>query len=178
MLLRGGLNLKARLQSEFNGSQRYARLNAVLCWGIAAGVWIVQFVVLLWPQAPLIRQAFPDWPVDPQYQAYLRGIALADVIFLQPLLALTGLGLWHMRRWSLIGGVAVAGAAVYFGILQVAAELFSGSQYHLYGMGTLATPLVSTPLYEFTNWVGLWGWMLYPALLGLYCARKLHPGRG
>ncbi len=133
-------------------------------------------VVVLQPQAPVIQRLFPDWPVEAQYRAYLRGIALADVIFLQPLLALTGLGLWRMRRWGLMGGVAVASAAVYFGVLQVAAELFGHSRYHLYGMGALAEPLTSTPLGELTNWIGLLGWVLYPALLGLYSARKLGVG--
>ena len=161
---------------KFDGSRRWARINAVLCWFIAAGVWGVQLVVVLWPQASVLRQLFPDWPVDLTYQAYLRGIALADVVFLQPLLALTGLGLWRMRRWGLVGGVAVASAAVYFGILQVAAELFGKSRYHLYGMGALSKPFVDMPLGEFANWVGLLAWVLYPALLGLYSARKLWEG--
>jgi hypothetical protein len=133
----------------------------------------VQVVVVLWPQAGVIQRLFPDWPVEAQYRAYLRGIALADVIFLQPLLVLTGLGLWRMRRWGLVGGVAVAGAAVYLAVLQVAAELWGRSRYHLYGMGALAEPFANTPLAELTNWVGLLGWALYPALLGLYSARKL-----
>ncbi len=150
------------------------RVNAVLCWLVAASVWGVQLVVVFWPRAGIIRLAFPDWPVDFEYQAYLRGIALADVVFLQPLLALTGIGLWRMRRWGLVGGVAVAGAAVYFGILQVAAELFIGSRYHLYGMGALAIPLAGTPLYEISNWIGVLGWVIYPALLGLYCLQKLR----
>lgn len=145
----------------------------MLCWGIAAGVWVVQIVIVLWPHALIIRQVFPEWPTDLEYQAYLRGIALADVVFLQPLLALTGIGLWRMRQWGLFGGLAVAGAAVYFGILQVAAELFSGSQYHLYGMGALAMPLAGTPLSELTKWIGLLAWAIYPAVLGLYCARRL-----
>ena len=162
-----------RERVRFDGSQRWARVHAVLCWTIAAGVWGVQFVVLFWPQARVIRLLFPDWPVDLEYAAYLRGIALADVAFLQPLLALTGIGLWQMRRWGLIGGLAVAGAAVYFGILQVAAEWFIGSPYHLYGMGALGRPFVGTPLFELTNWVGVLGWALYPALLGVYCARKI-----
>lgn len=166
--------MRSRLRVEFDGSRRWARVNAVLCWAIAASVWGVQLVVVLWPQAKAIRLAWPDWPVDLEYGAYLRGVALADVIFLQPLLALTGVGLWQMRRWGLIGGLAVAGAAVYFGILQVAAEVFSGSRYHLYGMGVLAQPFVGTPLFELTNWIGLLSWVLYPALLGLYCARKLY----
>jgi hypothetical protein len=162
----------------FEGSQRWARINAVLCWAITASVWGVQVVVFSWPQAEIIRLAFPDWPVDLEYEAYLRGIALADVIFLQPLLALAGVGLWRMRRWGLIGGLAVAGAVVYFGIIQVTAELFIGSRYHLYGMGALAEPFVGTPLLELANWVGLLGWVIYPALLGLYCARKLCRSRG
>ena len=158
---------------EFDGSRRWARVNGVLCWLIAASVWGVQLVVVLRPQAEIIRLAFPDWPVDLEYLAYLRAIALADVVFLQPLLALTGVGLWQMRRWGLVGGLIVAGAAVYIGIIQVAAELFIGSCYHLYGMGALATPFAGTPLHEFTNWIGLLGWVFYPALLGLYCARKM-----
>ena len=166
-------NWEGWLRMRFEGSQRWARVNAVFCWLIAASVWGVQLVVLLWPQAEVIWLAFPDWPVDPEYQAYLRGIALADVVFLQPLLALTGVGLWRMRRWGLAGGLAVAGAAVYVGLLNVAAELFSGSRYHLYGMGALAAPFAGTPLYGLTNWVGLLAWVLYPALLGLYCARRM-----
>lgn len=149
------------------------RINAVLCWLIAASVWIVQLVVVFRPQADIIRLAFPDWPVDLEYQAYLRGIALADVVFLQPLLALTGIGLWRMRRWGLVGGVAVAGAGVYFGIIQIAAESFIGSRYHLYGMGALAVPFADTSLHEMSNWMGVLGWVIYPALLGLYCFRKL-----
>ena len=162
------------LRLEFDGSQRWARLNAVLCWIIAISVWGVQLVVVLWPQARIIRLAFPDWPVEVEYLAYLRGIALADVIFLQPLLALTGIGLWQMKRWGLIGGLAVAGAAVYFGIIQVSAELFGDSEYHLFGMGVLAAPFDGTPLRGLTNWIGLLGWVLYPALLGLYCARRIY----
>jgi hypothetical protein len=157
----------------FEGSRRWARLNAILCWVIAAGVWSVQVVVVFWPDAAIIRQVFPDWPTDIEYQAYLRGIALADVLFLQPLLALTGVGLWRMRRWALLGALAVAGAAVYFSILQAAAELFSGSSYHLYGMGILAAPFVGTPVHELTKWVGLLAWSVYPGLLGVYSARKL-----
>jgi hypothetical protein len=88
-------------------------------------------------------------------------------------MALTGFGLWRMRRWGLLGSLAVAGAAVYFSILQVAAELLSGSQYHLYGMGILAVPFAGTPIYELTKWVGLLGWSVYPGLLGVYSARKL-----
>ncbi|MCP4537965.1 MAG: hypothetical protein GY832_12545 [Chloroflexi bacterium] len=160
-------------QATFDGSRRWMRANAVLCWLIAASVWGVQLVVVFHPQADIIRLAFPDWPVDLEYQAYLRGIALADVVFLQPLLAFTGIGLWRMRRWGLVCGVAVAGTAVYFGILQVAAELFIGSRYHLYGMGALAVPFSGTPLYELGNWVGVLSWVIYPALLGLYCFRKL-----
>jgi hypothetical protein len=170
-------NLGARKgwrQAKFDGARRWARVNAVLCWIIAVSVWGVQFVVVLWPQAKILRQIFPDWPADLEYEAYLRGIALADVVCLQPSLALTGVGLWQMRRWGLIGGLAVAGAAVYFGILQVAAELFSGSRYHLYGMGVLGQPFAGAPLFELTNWVGVLGWVLYPALLGLYCARKIY----
>jgi hypothetical protein len=163
---------------QFDGSRRWARLNAALCWLIAASVWGVQLVIVLRPQSPLIRQLFPHWPAATQYRAYLRGIALADVFFLQPLLALTGLGLWRMRLWGLVGGVAVAGAAVYFGIVQVAAELFGQSRYHLYGMGALAEPLADTPLTALTPWVGLLSWVLYPALLGLYSARKLWGGIG
>lgn len=34
-------------------------------------------------------------------------------------------------------------------------ELFSGSVYHLYGMGALAEPLAGTLLFELANWVGL-----------------------
>ncbi len=161
-------------RAGFDGSRRWARINALLCWAIAAGVLAVQVVVVLHPQAPVIQRLFPDWPVEAQYQAYLRGIALADVVFLQPLLALTGIGLWRMRRWGLAGGVAVAGAAVYVGILQVAAELFIGSRYHLYGMGALAIPFAGTPLYEISNWIGVLSWVIYPALLGLYCLRKLR----
>jgi hypothetical protein len=154
------------------------RVNAVLCWLIATSVWVVQLVVVFRPQADIIRLAFPDWPVDLEYQSYLRGIALADVVFLQPLLALTGVGLWRMQRWGLVGGVAVAGAAIYFGVLQVAAELFIGSQYHhLYGMGALVVPFAGTPLYELSNWVGVLGWVIYPALLGLYCFRTLSRDR-
>jgi hypothetical protein len=161
---------------KFDGSQQWARINAILCWSIAASVWIVQVVVLFWPQAVVIRQAFPDWPEDLEYGAYLRGIALADVVFLQPLLAATGVGLWRMQRWGLLGGVAIASAAVYFGLIQISAELFSGSSYHLFGMGALATPLAGTPLFALTHWAGVVGWVIYPALLGLYCARKLHGG--
>jgi hypothetical protein len=157
----------------FEGARHWARINAILCWCIAAGVWAVQIVIVLWPQAHIIRQVFPEWPTDLEHQAYLRGIALADVVFLQPLLALTGIGLWRMRRWGLLSGLAVAGAAVYFVILQVAAELFSGSQYHLYGMGALAMPFAGTPLFELTKWIGLLGWAIYPAVLGVYCARRL-----
>ena len=157
----------------FDGSRRWARINAVLCWLIAVSVWAVQVVVVFWPQATIIRQVFPEWPADFEYQAYLRGIALADVIFLQPLLLLTGIGLWRMHTRGLLGGLAVAGAAIYFGILQVAAELVSGSQYHLYGMGVLARPFADTPLFELTKWVGLVAWVFYPALLGFYCARRL-----
>ena len=69
--------------------------------------------------------------------------------------------------------IVLAGAAVYFGILQIAAELFIGSRYHLYGMGALAVPFSGTPLYEISNWVGVLGWVIYPAFLGLYCFRKL-----
>lgn len=158
---------------NFEGSPRWAKVHAVLCWMIALGVWGVQIVVALYPDAGIIRRAFPEWPTGADYQAYLRGIALADVIFLQPLLMLTGFGLWKMRRWGLLGGVAVAGAAVYFGILQVTAELFSGSSYHLYGMGAFAAPFQGTLIFEFTKWVGLLGWAIYPGLLGFYCARKL-----
>jgi hypothetical protein len=64
---------------------------------------------------------------------------------------------------------------VYFGILQVAAELFSGSRYHLYGTGALATPFAGTPLFELTNWVGLLSWVLYLALLGLYPVFRTFP---
>ncbi len=166
--------MKGWRQVEFGGSRRWARVNAVLCWIVAASVWGVQVIVVFWPQAPVIRVLFPDWPMDLEYEAYLRAIALADVTFLQPLLALTGIGLWHRRRWGLIGGLAVAGAAVYFGVVQVAAELFIGSRYHLYGMGALARPFVGTPFFELTKWIGLLGWVLYPALLGLYCARKIY----
>ena len=75
-----------------------------------------------------------DRRVDP-----LRGIALADVVFLQPLLVLTGLGFWRMRRWGLVGGVAVASAAVYFGVLQVAAGESHYVRFRL-AIGTAATP--------------------------------------
>jgi hypothetical protein len=73
-----------------------------------------------------------------------------------------------------LGGVAVAGAAIYFGLLQISAELFSGSTYHLFGMGALATPLANTLLFELTHWVGVIGWVLYPVFLGFYCAQKLY----
>ena len=66
---------------------------------------------------------------------------------------------------------------MYFGIIQVTAELFSDSRYHLYGMGALATPFIGTALHECTNWIGLLGWVFYPALMGLYCTHKLYPGR-
>jgi hypothetical protein len=167
-------DVKDKLRVEFDGSRRWARINALLCWAIAASVWIVQLVVVFWPQAEVIRLVFADWPVDLEYLSYLRGIAVADVVFLQPLLALTGIGLWQMRRWGLLGGLAVASAAVYLGIIQVSAELFIGGRYHLYGMGALAKPFSGTPVRELTNWVGLLGWVLYPALLGLYCARKIY----
>lgn len=168
-----GDRMDTDITAGVNSSWRWARLHAVLCWIIAASVWGVQLVVLLWPRARVIRLVFPDWPVDAAYEAYLRGIALADVVFLQPLLALTGVGLWQMRRWGLIGALTVAGAAVYFGIIQVTAEVLMESQYHLYGMGVLARPFVGTPLFELTNWTGLLGWVLYPIILGLYGARKI-----
>ena len=95
------------------------------------------------------------------------------MIFLQPLLFVTGIGLWQMRRWGLLGGLAVAGATIFFGLLQIPAELFSGSTYHLFGMGALATPLANTPLFALTHWVGVIGWVLYPAFLGLYCSVKV-----
>ena len=57
---------------EFDGSRRWARVNGVLCWLIAASVWGVQLVVVLRPQAEIIRLAFPDWPVDLEYLAYLE----------------------------------------------------------------------------------------------------------
>jgi hypothetical protein len=44
----------------FEGSRRRARLNAILCWVIAAGVWSVQVVVVFRPDAAIIRQVFPD----------------------------------------------------------------------------------------------------------------------
>jgi hypothetical protein len=40
-------------------------------------------------------------------------------------------------------------------------------------MGLFAKPFVDTPLYELTKWVGLAAWVLYPAILGIYCTRKL-----
>jgi len=126
----------------FEGSRRWAKVNAVLCWLIAAGVFGVQLVVVLWPEATIIRQAFPEWPKGREYQAYLRGIALADVVFLQPLVALTGVGLWRMRRWGLVGGVGVAGAAVYLGVVQVAAELIGDSRYTCMEWARWRSPLL------------------------------------
>jgi hypothetical protein len=158
---------------KFPGSPRWAKTHAILCWAIAFSVWGIQIIVLFWPQAEIIWQLFPDWPHDVEYEAYLRGIALADVVFLQPLLFVTGVGLWQMKRWGLFGGLAVAGAAVYFGLLQISAELFSGSSYHLFGMGALSALFLDTSLFELTHWIGVAGWVLYPAFLGFYCAQKL-----
>lgn len=57
-------------------------------------------------------------------------------------------------------------------------QLIGDSQYHLYGMGALAKPFLGTVVYELTKWVGLLVWVVYPTLLGLYCARKVLRRRG
>lgn len=154
-------------------SWRYARALAVGAWLVSISVWLVQVWVLLDPTADSVRMLFPDWPHDPAYDAYLRGIAWGDVLFSQPLWFLAGVGLWRRRRWGLIAGVGVGCVGVYFAIIQVAAERLIGGPYHLYGLGVLGAPLIGTFLAPLVDWAGLLPFAVFPAVLGVYCARRL-----
>lgn len=45
--------------------------------------------------------------------------------------------------------------------------------FSLHGMGLLAEPFAGTMWYGATQWVGVFAWIVYPALLGLYCTRQV-----
>ncbi len=78
-------------------TRQFHRLLAIGAWAVAASVFMVQVWVLLDPDGDSLLTVFPDWPHDPIYDGYLRGIAWGDVLFAQPLFFLAGVGLWRMK---------------------------------------------------------------------------------
>jgi hypothetical protein len=155
-------------------SWRYSKALAIGSWLVSVGVFAVQFWVLLDPTADTIRTLLPDWPHDPTYDAYLRGLAWGDVLFSQPLWLLAGVGLWRQRRWGLIAGVGVGGVAIYYSIMQIAAQLLIGGPYSLYGLGAAGALLADTFLAPLADWIGLLPFTIFPAALGAYCAFRLR----
>jgi hypothetical protein len=169
---RGGRNLRAnhRGSSVDRRTLRIHRALAVGAWLYAAGVFVAQAGVLLDPNADSVRQIIPDWPRDPTYDAYLRGLAWADVLFAQPLLFVTGFGLWRRRRWAWVAGIAFGCAGIYFNIFQVSAQLYIDGEYSLYGAGVFGEPFDGTILEPLMDWIGLIPFAGYPVVLTAYCA--------
>jgi hypothetical protein len=154
--------------TAYTPNRRTARAFAIGSWAVSISVFVVQVWVLLDPTANSIRTVFPDWPGDPAYDGYLRAIAWADILFMQPLLFLTGWGLWQMHRWAWLAGVGIGCAGVYFTIIQVGAQAYIGGPYNLYGLGVLGAPLAGTFLAPLANWVGLLPFAAFPVGLGIY----------
>ena len=154
--------------------RRTHRILALGSWAFALAVLVVQVWVLLDPRADSVRTIFPDWPHDPEYDGYLRGVAWADVLFIQPLFFVAGVGLWRMRKWAYVAGVAVGCVGVYFNVLQITAQLTIGGDYSLYEAGVFGTPFVGSALEPLMEWIGLLPFLGFPALVGVYCALKLR----
>ncbi|HVO71265.1 MAG TPA: hypothetical protein VMT24_14540 [Aggregatilineaceae bacterium] len=154
--------------------RRFRRALAVGAWLYAVGVFVVQTWVLLDPTANSVRTVFPDWPHDSTYDGYLRGLAWGDVLFAQPLLFVTGIGLWQGRHWAWITGVAIGCTALYFNIFQVSAQLYIRGESSLYGAGIFGAPLDGTFLKGFMDWIGLLPFAGYPLALTVYCTVQLR----
>ncbi len=155
-------------------ARRVNRAWAVGTWAVAISVFAAQVWVLLDPTADSVRAVFPDWPHDPAYDGYLRAVAWADILFMQPLIFLTGVGLWRMRRWAWVAGVAVGGAGAYFTIIQAGAQLTIGDAYSLYGAGVWGAPFAGTFLAPLMNWISLLPFAVFPVGLGIHGARQLR----
>ena len=153
--------------------RRYNRWLAIASWIIAASIFFTQVWVLLDSDADTVRELFPDWPRDPAYDGYLRGVAWGDILFSQPLFFLAGIGLWRMRRWGWIAGIGVGCVAIYFAIIQVSAELYIGGDYRLYGAGVFGKPFENTAFAPIMEYIALLPFAVFPAFLGIYSALQL-----
>lgn len=75
--------------------RRWRRILAVGAWMVSISVFAVQVWVVPDATAQSARTIFPAWPHNTACDGCLRAIAWADILLMQSLLFLIGVGLWR-----------------------------------------------------------------------------------